>query len=83
MHVVHMDEYRTRDIGVVLTHLLQRWRGGELKSLAVCCKDVHNAEEITFTGGYRADPAHALNAAIKMSRRIQEIQDQTEEKCKD
>ena len=75
VHVVQMEAYRNRDIGVVLKHLLSRWEDGELRSLAACCKDDRGIEEVTFTGGYREDPARALSAALMMSRRITEIQD--------
>ena len=76
MKVVRLGRYRTQDVGTVLKHLLAKWEAGEIKGMAVCYKDAHNGEHISFTGNYHDDPAHALSAAMKMSRRINEIQDE-------
>jgi hypothetical protein len=74
-----MDAYRNREMGVVLKHLLSRWESGGLKGLALCARPVTGSEEISFTGVYREDHAHALSAAMKMSRRINEMQDDENE----
>ena len=81
MHVVSLVKYQRKDIGIVLRHLIARHESGHLKGLAVCCKTVENDEEISFTGDYRDDPSHALSAALKMSRFINDLEDRLAEAC--
>jgi hypothetical protein len=74
-NVVSLQKYRTEEIGRLLTGLLQLWEAGHIKGVAICFKDQADHEHISFLGDYRDDPAHGVSASLKMSRRINEIQD--------
>jgi hypothetical protein len=76
VNVVKLQQYRSRDVERALRCLLAKWEAGKVKGVALCFKDDDGVEHISFTGNYRDDPAHALSAALKMSRRINEIQDE-------
>lgn len=78
MRVVPITKYRARDVGVLLQHLLARWEAGDLKGLAICSKDQYNIEDVSFAGEYRDNPAQALGAALRISRRINQLQDELE-----
>ena len=73
MHIVRLEKIRNKDIGVILRHLLKRHEAGELRGLAICCKDCFNAENFTLAGQYREQPAHAISAALRLTRTINDM----------
>lgn len=73
MHLVQFETFRNKDVGVTLRHLLARYEAGELRGLAVCIKDNLGADTFCLTGQYRECPEMALSAALRLSRRINEI----------
>jgi hypothetical protein len=75
LKVVPLQRHRSPDIGRLLAGLLELWEAGQVKGLALCFKDPQNMEHISFLGDYRDDPAHGLSASLKMSRIINQIQD--------
>ena len=75
MHIVQLQKYRAKDIGIVLKFLTDRYELGNLRGVVLCSKDIQNAEEVYVAGCYRDDPAHALSAALKLSRRIEGMED--------
>jgi hypothetical protein len=75
VNLVHLEPVLRKDIGVILRHLLSRFERGELRALAVCAKDTSNQEDICLAGIYRDVPAFAAAAAMKMSRRINDMDD--------
>ena len=75
MHVVEMREFRGRDTLKALSHLMAMAIRGELEGLAVCARDAGGKEHIAFTGAYK-DPAKALNASVRMSVRLTQLQDE-------
>lgn len=76
--VVQLAAYRNREVVKVLRHFLARAERGEVKGLAVCIRSYANREEISVAGDYRIDPAHAVNAAHRMSLRLTRLQDEAD-----
>lgn len=70
MHLIKLEKYRRRDIEAALHGLLGNYKMGELRGLAIAAKDICNRERFILAGEYKEDPAHAISAALKMSRAI-------------
>lgn len=79
--VVSLQKRRTEEIGRLLGGLLELWEKGHIKGVAICFKDMENNEHISFLGDYRDDPAHGLSASLKMSRTINAIQDEMDDRA--
>lgn len=62
----------------VLQHLLDRAKRGEIIGLALCARTIRHREEISFTGMYRQHPDRAVNASMRMSWRMTQMQDDNE-----
>ena len=73
MHLVQLETFKNQDIGVTLRHLLARYEAGELRGIAVCIKDHLGKDTFCLTGQYRTHPELALGAALRLSRRINEM----------
>jgi|GEM_PF-4808206 hypothetical protein len=59
----------------VLEHYLALARRGSLRGLAVCAKGRTGQEHISVVGVYRDDPAQGVNAAMRMSWKLTQMQD--------
>ena len=70
MNLVKLEVYRRRDIETALRGLLGSYEMGELRGIAIAAKDVCNQERFILAGEYKDDTAHAISAALKMSRAI-------------
>jgi hypothetical protein len=76
MKVTSMTQYRSREAVTVLRHLLARAERGEIVGLALCAKPELGPEEIVFAGIYRTNPSSAVNASMRMSWRLTQLQDE-------
>ncbi len=59
-----------------LEYLTDQARRGLITGIAVCFRDPSGHEEAAFTGIYKAHPERALNAAMRMSWRLTQMQDE-------
>ena len=78
MPVTKITDFRSKEASTVLQHLLDRALAGEVQGLAICA--LTDEEEIYFTGLYRTSPGSAVNAAMRMSWRMTQMQDEVEAK---
>lgn len=76
MTVTNISANRSRETVAVLEHLLQRARSGEIVGLALCARPERGPEEIVFAGLYRSSPEKAVNASMRMSWRLTQLQDE-------
>lgn len=76
MEVRNIADYRCRETVAVLTHLLERARTGELTGVALCTRAHNQPVELVFTDAFRRDPEQALRAALRLSRRINQLSDE-------
>lgn len=77
MHVVKsLAEHRCRETVKVLEHLLELGRRGEIVGMAVSVATADGQEEIVFTDSYRRNPSKAVGAAMRMSWRLTQLQDE-------
>jgi hypothetical protein len=58
-----------------LSYLLSEARHGRVHGLALAYRDHKGNEEAVFTGPYRRSPAKAVNAAMRLSWRMTQLQD--------
>lgn len=77
MKVVPIHAGTCKESIAVLQHLLAEAHSGKLLGLAICAY-VSGQEEITFTGMYRKHPARGVNASLRMSVRLAQLQDDLE-----
>lgn len=76
--VVGISKCRDREILSVLRHFVALAERGKLRGLAVCAKSTDEKEDISIAGDYRTRPAQAVNAAMRMSWRLTQMQDDLE-----
>lgn len=69
---VRQDE---RQIVHVLEHYLALAKRGELRGLAVCAQWLTGTEDFSIAGVYRTVPAHGVNAAMRMSWKLTQMQE--------
>jgi hypothetical protein len=75
--VVKLVEYRSRETAQVLQALADKAKNGEVVAVALCYRTESKEEHLAFTGVYRSSPGEAVNAAMRISWRLTQIQDQT------
>lgn len=75
MAVIELVKYTCRDTLAVLKVLLSMAVKGELRGLALCYRTEDGEEETVFTGIYKAHPANAVNAAMRLSWGLTQMQD--------
>jgi hypothetical protein len=73
--VVQLVEYRSRDTAQVLQALADKARRGEVVAVALCYRTSDQQEHTAMTGVYKVHPARAVNAAMRLSWRLTQIQD--------
>lgn len=76
--VLCISRLRDREMVNVLRHFLALAESGEMKGLAICAKSTKDKEDISISGDYRTNPAHAVNVAMRMSWRLTQMQDDLE-----
>lgn len=67
MTVLQLVKYSARDTIEALRVLLAMALRGELRGLALCYRKADGTEESVFTGAYKANPASAINASLRLS----------------
>lgn len=80
MNVTRITEYRSKEAVTVLKHLLAQAEQGLIDGLAICAKPTRGPEEILFTGEYRTNPGKGVNASMRMSWRLTQLQDELDAK---
>jgi hypothetical protein len=75
MKVVPIRSFVCRETVAVLQHLMARAQAGDLRGLALTARTPDGHEEIVFTGIYSSNPAKAVNATMRMSWRLTQLQD--------
>ncbi len=78
MNVVPLRAQDVDDTVSTLEYLLAQARNGQLLGVAICAKFSNRREEISFTGDYMAEPALAVNASLRMSVRMAQLQEDIE-----
>ncbi len=76
MPVVHLVRKSNRETVMVLECLLEKARAGKLESVSAMFELVNGTEEAVFTGRYKADPAKAVNASLRLSMRVAQLQNE-------
>ncbi len=74
MSVVQLVRSSNRETVMVLECFLEKARAGKLLSFAGMAEMVNGTEEAVFTGRYKADPAKAVNASLRLSMRVAQLQ---------
>jgi hypothetical protein len=74
-NVVKLVEYQHRETIGVLRALLARAVAGRIAGLAISMQS-DGAETALFTGVYKDNPARAVNAAMRQSWRLTQLQDE-------
>jgi hypothetical protein len=77
MNVVPIHFAVCRETEATLVHLLACTRAGKCRGVAVS-SDIEGVEDIVFTGKYRRHPSAGGNAAIRMSVRAAQLQEDME-----
>jgi hypothetical protein len=77
--VIHLVEYRSKDTAQVLQALADKAKRGEVIAVALCFRTADQEEHIAFTGTYRTKPGEAVNAAMRISWRLTQLQDHGQE----
>lgn len=67
MAVLELVKYTCRDTLAVLKVLTKMAINGELRGLALCYRTQDGEESTIFTGLYKAQPANAVSAAMRLS----------------
>ena len=76
MNVLQLAERRPRSANAVLLQWLMDMEDvGALEGLALCFHVTGHPEEARFTGDYRAEPGRAVNAAMRLSWKLTQLQD--------
>lgn len=73
--VLHLVDNSSPETAQVLQALADKAKRGEVIAVALCYRTAHAKEHIAITGAYKASPARALNAAMRLSWRLTQIQD--------
>jgi len=73
--VLRLVEFSNRETQAVLSALHARSVRGEVIGIALCFRAPDGAEQCVYTGAYKADPAQALNASMRMSVQLTQMQD--------
>lgn len=76
MSVLQLVCTSNRDTVVALECMLEKARRGRLNGLAACFELDNGTEEALFTGRYKADPAKAVNASLRLSMRLAQLQNE-------
>ncbi len=74
--VVVAGQFKNEETVQVLRGVLARAVRGEISGVVVAYKLVDGTEETAITGRYRAKPAMAVNAGMRISWRMTQLQDQ-------
>jgi hypothetical protein len=77
MNVVPIQAGFCKETVAVLEHLLARARSGTCRGVAVC-SDLQGQDKVVFTGKYRRSPAQGVNAAMRISVRLAQLQEDIE-----
>lgn len=75
-NVVRLVRAVSDDTVAVLRCLLARAETGDVTGLAMCFRDRHGNENSAFSGLYKARPAEGVNAALRLSWRLTQVQDE-------
>lgn len=67
MAVVRLIKYSARETIETLRTLLAMAIRGELRGLAIAYRKADGSEHAIYTGAYRANPALAANASLRVS----------------
>lgn len=74
--VVQLVEYKSRETAQVLQALTDMARRGELVGVALCYRTKDHEEHSAFTGAYKVHPGKAVNAAMRLSWKLTQLQDE-------
>lgn len=78
MAVLKIVEYLSKDTIATLRVLLSMALKGELRGLAICYRTDKGVEETVFTGIYKAHPADAATAGMRLSMSLMQVNGELE-----
>ena len=81
MNVVRMARYANRDLLGILSELMDLATKGHVTGLAVCYRMSDGTEDSRLTGCYSDSPAEGVNAAMRLSWKLTQLQDQPLPHC--
>lgn len=73
--LLKLVEYKSQETWQVLEALAEMAKRGEVVGVAVCYRTKDREENAAFTGVYKASPAKAVNAAMRLGWRLTQLQD--------
>lgn len=73
--IIRLAELRSRDTAQVHEALADLARRGEVLDSMVMYRLADGRELSAFSGKYKASPAHAVNAAMRLGVRLTRLQD--------
>jgi hypothetical protein len=76
MSIVKLADYKNRETVSLLRRLLNQAQAGQISGMAMCFRTSDGIEDARFTGMYRADPGKAVNAAMRLTWKLTQMQDQ-------
>lgn len=76
MTVIQLVRSSNKETVSVLRCMLEKAVAGQLDSLAACFHLSNGTEEAIFTGRYNASPAYALAASMKISWKLNQMQNE-------
>lgn len=76
MSVIKINEYKSRETAQALQCLADMAKRGEVIGVALCYLTSDHQDNCAFTGAYKNQPAMAVNAAMRLSWRLTQIQDE-------
>jgi hypothetical protein len=76
--VVSLTDWANRDTVDTLIYLLELAKAGQLSGSGICFTTSDGNEKSVFTGHYKTDPARGVNAAMRLSWKLTQAQDDAE-----
>lgn len=76
MTVLQLVQRSTAETVQALEYLAEQARRGNIIGVAICYRSANGCEEAAFTGPYKAHPEKAVNAAMRLSWKLTQMQDE-------
>jgi hypothetical protein len=76
LKLINLAEFANKETISILKSLLARAIKGEIVGIALCFRTKQGDENVVFSGTYKTHPAEAVNAAMRLSWKLTQMQDQ-------
>jgi hypothetical protein len=72
--ILRLVKYSNHETQAILRAVLARAVRGEVIGITLCLREAGGAEQCVFTGPYKANPAEAVNAAVRIKVQLAQMQ---------